>query len=240
MRRHLSQLFLAFALTARLPAADPAAAGPTAAGALAPVPADPWLASLTPLLVEHYQPTGDLVLAWARPRPATAPVSATLTLGNCPAELAPQLLVNIRATDAAGHVTEHTLVLRAELWRDGWTLHAPASIGDPVRPAQLDLRRFDALREHDILAADPALDLNFARNVTPGRLLTWHDVVRRPLVRRGQPVEVSASEGSLTVTLRALSLQDAARGETVRVRNLDTNREFTAVVTAEARATVSF
>ncbi len=240
MRRHFPTLFLLLALAVRLAVADPAAVAPPAGEAAPPVPADSWLAALTPLLVEHYQPTGDLVLAWVRPRPATAPVSAILALGNCPAELAPQLLVNVRATDAAGRVTEHTLVLRAELWRDGWILRTPSAIGDSVRPAQLDLRRFDALREHDILAADPALDLNFARNVTPGRLLTWHDVVRRPLVRRGQPVEVSASEGSLTVTLRALSLQDAARGDTVRVRNLDTNKEFTAVVTAEAKASVSF
>jgi hypothetical protein len=57
---------------------------------------------------------------------------------------------------------------------------------------------------------------------------------------RGQPVEVSAMDGALTVTLRALSLQDAARGESVRVRNLDTNKEFTAVVTAESKAVVSF
>ena len=62
----------------------------------------------------------------------------------------------------------------------------------------------------------------------------------RPLVRRGQPVDVVASDGALTVSLRAVALHDAARGESVRVRNPDSKREFVAVVTADSRASVRF
>jgi flagella basal body P-ring formation protein FlgA len=220
-------------------AAEPAG-GPGSAVVNPPAPPDPWLAELTPLLTDHYQSAGELVLSFARPHPAATPATATLVLASCPTELATQMLVNVRASDAAGHVTECLLVLHAELWRNGWTLREPAASGEPVRANRLDVRRYDALRDHDALAVDPALDLDFARNVPAGRLLTWRDVVRRPLVHRGQPVEVSAMDGALTVTLRALSLQDAARGESVRVRNLDTNKEFTAVVTAESKAVVSF
>lgn len=228
-------------VTENVPAPKAAAAPPADAKS---APADPaaaaWLDSLTALLLEHYQPAGELVLSFARPRPPAAPADATLALASCPTELSSQLLVNVRASDNAGHVTECLLVLHAELWRNGWTLRDPAANGDPVRPGALDARRYDALRDHDALAVDPSQDLNFARTVPAGRLLTWHDVVRRPLVRRGQPVEVSASDGALTVTLRALSLQDAARGEPVRVRNLETNKEFTAVVTADSKAAVTF
>jgi hypothetical protein len=41
------------------------------------------------------------------------------------------MLVNVRASDAAGHVTECLLVLHAELWRNGWTLREPAASGEP-------------------------------------------------------------------------------------------------------------
>jgi flagella basal body P-ring formation protein FlgA len=212
---------------------DAALVDPTAA-------AESWLAVLTPLLLEHYQPAGELVLSFARPRPVAAPADATLALASCPTELATQMLVNVRASDSNGRVTDCLLVLHAELWRNGWTLREPAANGDPVRAGGLDVRRYDALRDHDALAVDPSQDLDFARNVPADRLLTWHDVVRRPLVHRGLPVEVLAMDGALTVSLRALALQDAARGEPVRVRNLDTNKEFTAVVTAESKAVVSF
>ena len=236
---------LPFLLFAFLPAAcgvfaADAPAVPAASVSAASASGDPWLVALTSLLTEHYQPAGELVLAWSRPRPAGAPANASLVLAGPPAALASQILIAVRATDSAGHVTEHALVLRAELWRDGWAAREPAASGDPVRADHLDLRRFDSLRERDALAADPALDLTFARNVPAGRLLTSRDVARRPLVKRGQPVEVSATEGSLTVTLRALSMQDGGRGETVRVRNPETNKEFTAIVTADARAVVRF
>jgi flagella basal body P-ring formation protein FlgA len=205
-------------------------------------PTDPWLAALTPMLAEHYQLNGDLVLTWARPRPVNAPADATLVIANFPSELAPQLLVSVRATDAKGKTTEHTLVLHVELWRDGWTSREPADLGAALDPSRLDLRRYDAMRERDALASDTAsaADLNFSRNVPAGRLLVWRDFVRRPLVRRGQPVEVSATDGVLTVVLHGVALQDAARGESVRVRNPDTKKEFTALVTAEARAAVRF
>lgn len=65
-------------------------------------------------------------------------------------------------------------------------------------------------------------------------------MVRRPLVRRGQSVEVLATDGNLIITLRALALQDAARGEPVRVRNPDSKKEFIALVVAESRASVRF
>ncbi len=201
---------------------------------------DPWLTTLTALLTDHFQPTGDLTLAWARPRPAAAPADADLVLTTVPPALSSQFLLNVRATSAAGATTDHTLVLRAELWRDGWTLREPASVQSPLIPHALDFRRFDALRDRDAIPADPALELDFARTVPAGRLLTWRDVVRRPMVRRGQPVEVTATNGPLTVTLRAIALHDAARGDTLRVRNPDTKKDFTAQVTSESRATVRF
>lgn len=205
-------------------------------------PADPWLDVLTPLLADHYQTAGDLVLTWARPLPAGAPVSAQLSLASVPAALSSQILVSVRATEPSGRTSDHTVILRVELWRDGWTSREPSVSGDPLIPSRLEIRRFDALRERDAIAADSTVadDLDFARNVPGGRLLVWRDVLRRPLVRRGQSVEVSATDGLLTVVLRGIALQDAARGESVRVRNPDTKREFTALVTSEARAAVRF
>jgi flagellar basal body P-ring formation protein FlgA len=201
---------------------------------------DTWLTSLSALLSDRYQTTGELRLAWNRARPASAPLDAELAIVTAPAELAPQLLVTVRATNAAGLSNEYIVVLRAELWRDGWTLRAPAAAGSGVDLTALDVRRYDALRERDALPADANPELDFTRNVPSGRLIVWRDVVRRPLVRRGQTIEVFATSGMLTVTLRGVALADAARGESVRVRNPDSKKDFVAVVTAESRASVRF
>ncbi|MFA6286570.1 MAG: flagellar basal body P-ring formation chaperone FlgA [Opitutaceae bacterium] len=209
----------------------------TAAEAAAP---DPWLVSLNAQLATRYRTTGDLRLSWNRARPASAPADAELVIVSAPAELAPQLLVTVRAKSPSGQESEYTLILRAELWRDGWTLREPAVIATPLNSTALDTRRYDALRERDALFSESLAELDFARSVPAGRLLTWRDVVRRPLVRRGQAVDVVATDGNLTVTLRAIALDDAARGESVRVRNPDSKKDFVAIVIAEARASVRF
>ncbi len=201
---------------------------------------DPWLVTLAALLADRYQTSGQLQLDWNRPRPAAAPADADLAILSAPAELAPQILVTVRATDTAGRSSDHTLVLRAELWRDGWMLRDPAKLGDPLSPPLLDIRRFDALREREAISADSSAELNFARAVPAGRLLLWRDVARRPLVRRGQTLDVVATDGRLTITLRAVALNDAARGETVRVRNPDSKKDFVAEVVSESRASVRF
>ncbi|MCS6245126.1 MAG: flagellar basal body P-ring formation protein FlgA [Opitutus sp.] len=215
------------------------AAPASATGATASAP-DPWLETLCALLTDRYQVTGQLNLAWNRPRPAATPVEADLVVVTASAELAPQILVTVRATDSAGVKSDHMLVLRAELWRDGWMVRDPVTAGSRLDPLALDPRRFDALRERDSIPADPKLDLNFARNMPMGRLVAWRDVVRRPLVRRGQAMEVIATSGALTVTLNGIALNDAASGETVRVRNPDSKKEFVAQVVSESRATIRF
>lgn len=243
MRIFTLAFFFACALVLPLRAADATSAGsgPAPASPVAATDEHPWLATISALLVDRYHAVGELRLAWQRPPSAEAPRAAELEIINAPAVLAPQILILVRARDG-GRVTEHSLLLRAELLRDGWMLRQPAAIGAPLLPAALEPCRIDALRERDALVLDDsaAPELDFARAVPAGRVLVWRDVMRRPLVRRGQPVDVVASDGSLTVSLRAVALHDAARGESVRVRNPDSRKEFVAVVTAESRASVRF
>lgn len=250
MRRLLSFVIGHWALVISAVPAAPAVFAPdsapsTSAFASSAPAADehPWLATLSALLVDRYHAVGELRLAWQRPPAADAPRDADLELVNAPAVLAPQILVLVRAREASGRVTDHSLLLRAVLLRDAWVLRQPAAIGGPLLPGALESRRVDALRERDALVLDPAAappELDFARAVPAGRVLVWRDVVRRPLVRRGRPVDVVATDGALVVSLRALALHDAARGESVRVRNPDSKREFVAVVTDESRASVRF
>lgn len=201
--------------------------------------AEPWLSELAAQLSAHFLPEGELTLEWARPRPASAAVPMELEILNFPASLAPQLVLHVRA--AGEHGTEkHNLIVRAQLWRDGYIMREPAVRNEPVLTSALETVRYDALRDRDVVGASDDLDLIYTRSVPSGRLLTWRDVGRRPLVRRGQLIEVAASDGALVVTLRGIALADAGRGEIVRVRNPDSRKEFSAQVVAEARALVSF
>lgn len=201
---------------------------------------DFWLVTLSALLAERYSTQGELMLNWNRPRPGSAVADCDLEIIDAPAELSPQIVLGVLATAVDGTRTRYTLVLRAELWREGSALRSPAAAGSPVQSEGLEPRRYDALRERDVLVLTEQSELDFARAVPSGRLLTSRDVLRRPLVRRGQPIDVVASDGSLTVNLRAIALHDAARGDPVRVRNPDSRREFIANVTGLSVAAIRF
>ncbi|HEU5081271.1 MAG TPA: flagellar basal body P-ring formation chaperone FlgA [Opitutaceae bacterium] len=199
------------------------------------------LADLTRELSDHYRVNGELQLefgrAWSPFDASVGPV--TLTILDQPAVLSQSLLVRVRFSSGAKVLGETSLFVRAQLFRDVWVVRNSPERGSNFDPTELDTRRVDTLKERETIAvSEPTGDLMFARSIPAGRLLTWHDVSRRALVRKGQVIEISAVDGMLTINMKALAMESGSAGESVRVRNLDTKKEFTAQVIAESRAIV--
>lgn len=196
---------------------------------------------LTEQLTERYRVNGELqielIRPWAPQRPSAEPVS--LTLVEAPGTLSSTLLVRFRLQAGTQILTETSVLVRAQLMRDVWVTRGPVERATPFDPAQFDIRRMDTLREHDVVTtADTSGELTLARSVPAGRLLTWHDLSRKALVRKGQVIEVCAIDGALTVTMKALAMENGTAGETVRLRNLESKKEFTALVVSDSRAEV--
>lgn len=220
-----------------------------AASASATVAAALW-ESLTRDLGAHFNVEGELVLDPVRPwdpagdeaADAGDPARWSVRLVEFPAVLSSAMIMRVRVVDPQGKSADETLPVRAQLWRKGWVARAPLERGAALDPDACDLRRIDALREREALSTgiSQPTDWMFQRAVPAGRLISWRDVTRRALVRKGDVIEVAAVEGPLQVTLKAQAMQDGGRGETVRVRNLDSKREFAARVVAPNRAEVRF
>jgi flagella basal body P-ring formation protein FlgA len=198
------------------------------------------LADVSSQLAAHFRADGDLQLESVRPislPAATAPLPVEVV--EFPAALASSMIVRVRV--GAADPVEHTLVLRAQLSREVWATRAPSEREAAFDASQLDTRRADVLRERDTIAiTESCADYTFNRAVPAGRILTWRDVSRRALVRRGQVIEVSAVDGTLSITMKALAMENGAAGETVKVRNLDSKKEFNALVVADSRAQIRF
>lgn len=241
--RSLSPFLISFALlfsvamglVTRVQAAAPAA-GET-------LSREQVVASLSQQLAAHFKVEGELQLEllrpWIEPVPAAAPM--TLTIVEFPPQLASSLLVRAKLESAGANLGEVTITARAQLWRDVWVARQPVNRGDTFDPADLDVRRVDLLRERDVLPAVAGdRSLVYARPVLAGRLLSWRDVTRRSLVRKGEVVEVAAVEGGLTVTIKGLAMQNGAAGDIVTVRNLVSKKDIPAQVVAENRVQVRF
>lgn len=199
-----------------------------------------WVASVAERLQAHFALEGDLHLVPVSGGNFTPKPGAPVSLLEFPAGISPQILVRLRSETPGEAAHEATVALRANLWRSGWKLRQPSQRGELLDPALLEPVRIDVLRDREALSAPPQGEFVFTRAVPPDRLLTWRDLAARPIVRRGQVVEVVAQNGPVSVTLKGLAMQDGARHETIRIRNLQSNREFTAQVVAESRAVVRF
>ena len=233
MRRFLPILSLALATLLR--AAD--------APQSTPLTHEQFVAALTRDVAAHFNLEGDLQVELLRPwtPPARVATAWSVSLLEYPAVPSASMLVRCRVLADAQLVADTSLVLRASLWRDVWVSRTPLTSGTVFDPSQLEPRRVDLFRERDVVpAAVGDRTYIFARSVSAGRLLTWHDIARRPLVKKGDLVEVSASEGHLLVTMKALAMENGAQGDTVTVRNPESQRNFAAVVVDENRVQVRF
>jgi flagella basal body P-ring formation protein FlgA len=204
---------------------------------------DELILSLTRALAAHFNFEGDLQLELIRPwTPPTRVASRwELTVLEFPSVPSSSMMVRCRVVADDNSAAEATFVVRAQLWRDAWVTKLPLANGATFDPSSLDTRRVDLLRERDALpAAVGDRSYVFARAVTAGRLLTWRDIMRRPLVKKGDLVEVAAIEGTLVVTMKALAMENGAQGDTVTVRNPESRKDFAAMVIDENRVQVRF
>jgi flagella basal body P-ring formation protein FlgA len=235
----IATLLAAFALAAmpRSVAADRTPSAPVT------LTAESFGSALARDLVAHFNLEGDLEVEL--PRNWSAPERSAITwhidVSEYPAIASGTMLLRCRLLADGEQVTDQSLLVRASLWRDAWFARLPFSNGAIFDPTGLDTRRVDVLRDRDVVPAT-AGDRNFifTRSVQAGRLLTWHDLGRRPLVRKGDLVEVTANEGLLALNMKALALQNGALGEAVTVRNMDSRKDFTAFVIDENHVQVRF
>lgn len=236
MRRLLSAgLALAAALTA--------SAAPAPAGELRPLTQDALVAALSADLTTHFNLEGDLQLELLRTwnPPALVATDWRVIINEYPSVANSAMLLRCTWLADGQPAGDGVLTVRASLWRDAWVARQPLANGAVFDLAALETRRVDQFRDRDALPATVGdSSYIFARAINPGRIVTWHDVARRPLIRKGDVVEVTAADGMLAVSMKALALQSGAQGEAVTLRNLESRKDFTAFVTDENRAQVRF
>jgi len=208
-----------------------------------PLAQDDFTSTLAADLTAHFSLDGELQMelghAWSPPnRMARAWRVQIMDYPTLPSS---SMLIRYRIVADGAVAADTTVMLRACLWRDVWVVHQPPGIGSVFDRSILEVRRVDTFRERDVVPSSVGdSTFIFLRSVQAGHFLTWHDIGRRPLVRKGDLVDVTANEGALSLSMKALAMQNGAQGEAVTVRNLDSRKEFTAVVVDENHVQIRF
>lgn len=208
-----------------------------------PLARDRFITSLAQELTAHFKFEGELQLELLRPwtPPARTARNWHVAIREFPTVPSSSMLVRCRVQADGEDLADLTVLVRASLWRDAWVTLQPVTAGAPFDAMQLEARRVDLFRDRDVVPTSVGdRTFVFSRTLSAGRLLTWRDLARRPLVKKGQIVEVSAAEGALSVSMKALAMESGARGDTVTVRNAESLKNFAAVVIDENRVQVRF
>lgn len=233
--------------------AEPTATAVVAAPNAGKLNADDLALALTERLVVKFAPAGDLQLELVNPwtplaLPGANAADWQVVVTEFPAAgLEPTFLVRFQVKAGKGGdettLGEWRLPVRAQLWQETWVASRRLVRGELLNGADLERQKVDVLREKTrtpLSAAVAPEDLELVQTVAAGQPLGQRDVRRRPSVRRGQVVEVTAADALLSVSMKALAVQDGADGETVRVRNVTSNKEFEARVVGANRVQVRF
>lgn len=151
-------------------------------------------------------------------------------------------LVRTKITSSGEIVSDLQVPFRAQLWQEVWTAASRLERGQALDRSLLSTTKVDVLREQQppLLAGVDPSTLEVAQTVNASRALTRRDVIERPLIRRGQVVEVVARQGMLAITMKALALESGAGGELIKLRNLESRKEFSGQILNESKVQVHF
>ena len=92
----------------------------------------------------------------------------------------------------------------------------------------LKIEQRDTGRIHKAYFSDlkDLIGLRIRRQISAGRIVTPTSVERRRLIKRGSTVQIVASQGSLQARMKGKALDNGARGDRIRVRNLSSGRQI--------------
>lgn len=151
-------------------------------------------------------------------------------------------VVRVKIQCAETLIAEIQVPLRAQLWQEVWVAATRLERGQALDRVQLGAQKVDVLRERVPLISvetDPTT-LEIAQSMPAGHPLTRRDVVERPVVRKGQVVEAVAQAGLLAISMKALALESGAVGDLIKLRNLESRKEFSGQILNENKVTVRF
>jgi len=180
---------------------------------------------------EHARARGEVEVRFTRSwTPVVVPDEPlTLVLADLPLSgLSPNFIVRFELRTERELAGSWQMPVQAKLWKEVWVAASALVRGQALSEAGLALERRDMLTLRDAQSGplSAAGGFEVVMNVQEGAPLQAHYLRLRPLVRRGQVVDAILRDSGLNVVLKVELLENGAAGQIVRVRNVQSRREF--------------
>lgn len=112
--------------------------------------------------------------------------------------------------------------------------------GDIITKNDIDFINVPQERlQHDVIMNEEQLIGLTPRRIAHAGKFILNGTLHRPqIVSRGEPITIEFTQGILTLTAKGRALEDGAKGDMIRVKNMDSSRTVDAIVTASNQVTV--
>jgi flagella basal body P-ring formation protein FlgA len=193
---------------------------------------------------EKVRDRGELELRFLRPWAPIAVPDEVLTMDilEIPTMgVTPNFIVRFDLRTPAETIGTWQMPIQAHVWHDVWVARSSQPRGRLLADLDLTTERRDLLTLRDAVTTlnvnDTSLEL--AENLSAGAPLLARSLRMRPVIQRGRVIDAVVQNGALMITLKAEALEDGIPGQTIRVRNANSKREFRGKVENEQTVTVT-
>jgi flagella basal body P-ring formation protein FlgA len=133
-------------------------------------------------------------------------------------------------------------LLQAKVWREVVVAHSNLQRGELLRDADVILEKRDILSHREYITGIPSDDpfTELRENLQAGTVVTVRALRLRTVLKRGRQVDAMFQDPTLTISVRAEALEDGVPGQIVRLRNVQSRREFKGKVQDEQTVVVLF
>jgi flagella basal body P-ring formation protein FlgA len=120
-------------------------------------------------------------------------------------------------------------------------LTQPLQRGETVTARHVSLVRKDvsSLQGNYLTQLDSILNKQVVRNLPTGTVVFPKDVVEPKLIKRGERVVITASKSGLGISMNGIAQSDGSRGQLIHVKNQNSGRVISAVVTDVGQVSVT-
>lgn len=157
-------------------------------------------------------------------------------------DLRSNILVRLEVTEGNKTVGQWQLPIKCELWREALVSRRLVSRGQLLLASNFESKTMDVLR---LRAPTAPVDVDLSeyeasQSISSGRPLYWRDLAKKPLIRKGQVVEVVAIDGPLHITMKGVALEKGLLNDFIAVRNLTSRKSIHAQILDDKHVQVHF
>ena len=140
-----------------------------------------------------------------------------------------------------GRVYQKIIVrYNVRIFEDVIVAASPLAPREPLTAGKLTYIRTDVSKFNGNYYTDmeKVIGLAAKRAIAPGTVIADSLLEKPIIVKRGSQVTILARSGELEVTATGIALQDGTEGQSIRVQNISSKRNFSATVVAEGMVQV--